>query len=147
MSKKNSGSGNPRYGVHLTEETKNKIRNNRNTDYMKTQEYRDKMSIAVSGEKNGMYGRKHTEQSKKLMSEHSKGKTAGEKNGMYGKKGNKALNGKKVHMYDKNWNLLQVFNAKTAVLDYLNLKGHTGLDKAIKNKTLYKGFYWSVETK
>lgn len=147
MSKKNSGSGNPRYGVHLTEETKNKIRNNRNTDYMKTQEYRDKMSIAVSGEKNGMYGKKHTEQSKKLMSEHSKGKTAGEKNGMYGKKGDKALNGKKVHMYDESWNLLQVFNAKTAVLDYLKLKGHTGLDKAIKNKTLYKGFYWSVETK
>ena len=119
MSKKYTGSNNPRYGVHLTEETKNKIKNNRNTDYMKTKEYREKMSIAVSGEKNGMYG----------------------------KRGNNALNGKKVYMYDNNWNLLQIFNAKTAVLDYLGLTGHSGLNKAIKNKTLYKGFYWSVETK
>lgn len=147
MSIKYSGINNPRYGVHLTEETKNKIRNNRNTDYMKTLEYREKMSLAVSGEKNGMYGKKHSEYSKQLMSEHSKGKTAGKKNGMYGKKGDKAVNGKKVYMYDKNWNLLRIFNAKTAVLDYLQLTGHSGLNKAIKNKTLYKGFYWSVETK
>lgn len=81
------------------------------------------------------------------MSEHSKGKTVGKKNGMYGKKGDKAVNGKKVYMYDENWNLLRIFNAKTAVLDYLQLTGHSGLNKAIKNKTLYKGFYWSVETK
>ncbi len=147
MSKKYTGSNNPRYGVHLTEETKNKIKNNRNTDYMKTKEYREKMSIAVSGERNGMYGKKHTEYSKQLMSQNSKGKNIGEKNGMYGKKGNNALNGKKVYMYDKDWNLLQIFNAKTAVLDYLGLTGHSGLNKAIKNKTLYKGFYWSVETK
>ena len=32
------------------------------------------MSLAVSGEKNGMYGKKHTEESKQKMSEHKKGK-------------------------------------------------------------------------
>jgi hypothetical protein len=42
------------------------------------------MALAVSGEKNGMYGRKHTEESKKKMSEHSIGKNLGENNGMYG---------------------------------------------------------------
>lgn len=146
LSEKYSGEKNPRYGVHLTEETKEKIRKNRDTSYMQTKEYRQNMSQAVSGEKNGMYGKHHTEESKKLMSEHSKGKTAGEKNGMYGKSKNNALNGKKVYMYDKNHNLVKIFNAKTAVLEFLNLKGHTGLDKAIKEQTLYKNFYWSVET-
>lgn len=146
MSNKYKGKNNPRYGVHLTEETKEKIRKNRDTSYMKTEEYRKTMSEATKGAKNGMYGKHHTEESKKLMSEHSKGKTSGVKNGMYGKSKNNAINGKKVYMYDKDYNLIKIFNAKTAVLDFLNMKGHTGLDKAIKNKTLYKGFYWSVET-
>ena len=81
------------------------------------------------------------------MSQNSKGKTTGEKNGMYGKKGDKAINGKKVYMYDENYNLLRIFNAKTAVLEFLGLKGHSGLDKAIKENKMYKGYYWSVETK
>lgn len=59
------------------------------------------------------------------MSINSIGKTLGDKNGMYGKKGNKAINGKKIAMYDINNNLIQIFNAKTAVLDFLGLKGHT----------------------
>ena len=146
MSQKYKGKGNPRYGTHLTDETKQKIKENRNTSYMQTEEYKKNMSKAVSGEKNGMYGKHHTEESKKLMSEHSKGKTSGSKNGMYGKSKDQALNGKKVYMYDKNYNLVKIFNAKTAVLDFLKMKGHTGLDKAIKEKSLYKGFYWSVET-
>lgn len=64
------------------------------------------MSIATSGEKNGMYGKHHTEESKLKMSINSKGKTAGEKNGMYGKKGQNAINGKKIDMYDKDGNII-----------------------------------------
>ena len=101
-----------------------------------------KFSELRKGEKNGMYGKHHTEESKKKMSENSKGKTSGEKNGMYGKSGNNALNGKKIAMYDKNMKLIQVFNAKTAVLAFLQMKGHVGLNKAIKEGTLYKGYYW-----
>lgn len=82
------------------------------------------MSKAVSGEKNGMYGKHHTEESKKKMSINSRGKTAGEKNGMYGKKGNNAINGKKIAMYDEKHHLIKVFNAKTAVLEFLGMKGH-----------------------
>ena len=59
------------------------------------------------------------------MSINSIGKTLGNKNGMYCKKGNKAINGKKIAMYDTNNNLIQIFNAKTAVLEFLGLKGHT----------------------
>jgi group I intron endonuclease len=127
----------------------------RDRSYTKTPEYRQRMSEACRGEKNGMYGRHHTEEAKKKMSEHSKGLVAGEKNGMYGKSKDKALNGKWVEMYDENHNYIKTFKAKTAVLDFLQLKGHTDLDKAIKNGTLYKGYYWkqvpkvkeSVETK
>lgn len=39
------------------------------------------MSLAVSGEKNGMYGKKHTEESKQKMSEHKKGKKMNSENG------------------------------------------------------------------
>ena len=90
-----------------------------------------------------------SEESKLKMSINSKGKVSGTKNGMYGKKGDNAINGKKIAMYDKDHNLIKVFNAKTAVLNFLGLKGHTQLDKAIKEKTLYKEYYWenySVET-
>lgn len=114
---------------------------------MKTPEYRQNMSKAVSGEKNGMYGKKHSEYSKQLMSKNSKGKTAGEKNGMYGHKGNNALNGNTYYMYDENHNLIKIFYSQGAALEFLGLKGHTGMNKAIKEKTLYKGYYWSVETK
>ena len=147
LSEQRKGDKNPRYGVHLTEETKNKIRQNRDTSYMQTTEYKKNMSKAVSGKKNGMYGKHHTEESKRLMSEHSKGLNSGEKNGMYGKSKDNAINGKKIYMYDENNNLIRVFNAKTAALDFLGLKGHVGLNKAIKEHTIYKGYFWSVETK
>lgn len=100
------------------------------------------MSEITSGEKNGMYGKHHSEESKKKMSENRKGLTCGEKNGMYGKKGDFAVNGKKIKMYDKNHNYIRTFNSKTAVLDFLGLKGHTALDKAIKQGILYKEYYW-----
>lgn len=114
----------------------------RDRSYTKTAEYRLNMSKAKSGNKNGMYGKKHSEESKRKMSIHSKGKTLGEKNGMYGHSKDNALNGRWVNMYDKDHNLVKTFKAKTAVLDFLGLSGHTGLDRAIKNKTLYKGYYW-----
>ena len=60
------------------------------------------MSQVTTGEKNGMYGKHHTELSKQKMSMNSIGKTLGEKNGMYGKSENEAINGKHIGMYDKN---------------------------------------------
>ena len=50
---------------------------------------------------------------------------------------------KNIKLASKNLlELIQIFNAKTAVLQFLGMKGHTQLDKAIKNGTLYKGYYW-----
>lgn len=137
LSEIRSGENNGMYGKHHTEQTKNFLsywaKIERDNSVYRTEDFRKKMSEKTSGENNGMYGKHHTEESKKKMSENSKGKTAGEKNGMYGKKGDKALNGKHIGMYDENWKLIRIFNAKTAVLEFLNIKGHTQLNKAIKN--------------
>ena len=69
---------------------------------------------------------------------------SGEKNGMYGKSGMNAINGKHVLMYDLEHNLETDFPSKTAALQYINMKRPTGLDKAIQNKTEYKGHYWDL---
>lgn len=146
------------YNISPGGEYKHKKVSPRDRSYCKTQEYREKMSEAVSGEKNGMYHKHHTEEAKRKMSINSKGKTTGEKNGMYGHSKDNAINGKWVEMYDENFNLIKTFKAKTAILDFLGIKGHTALDKAIKKQTLYHGYYWkqidkkavqdkSVETK
>ena len=39
--------------------------------------------------------------------------------------------------------LIKEFNSVSCVLEFLNLKGHKGLYKAIKNNTIYKNYYWS----
>jgi len=79
-------------GRKHTDETKNKIRNaltgkkkteshikkikDRSYDksFMKTDEYRKKMSNSVSGEKNGMYGKHHSSSTRKKISERAKGR-------------------------------------------------------------------------
>ena len=146
LSEVNRGKRNGMYGKHHTKETKAFLSYwaefERDNSHYQTEEFRNKMSELTTGSNNGMYGKKHSEESKRKMSENSKGKTSGEKNGMYGKSGNNAINGKQIKMYDENHNLIQTLKAKTAVLQFLGLKGHTQLDKAIKNKTLYKGYYW-----
>ena len=146
LSEVNRGKRNGMYGKHHTEETKAFlsywVEFERDNSHYRTEEFRNKMSELTIGSNNGMYGKKHSEESKRKMSENSKGKTSGKKNGMYGKSGNNAINGKRIEMYDEHHNLIQTFKAKTAVLQFLGLKGHTQLDKAIKNKTLYKGYYW-----
>lgn len=141
-----SGKNNPRYGKHLSEETKQKLsytaKNIRDNSIYRTEEYRKEMSKITSGTGNGMYGKKHSSESKRKMSEHSKGKTAGRKNGMYGKKGDRAINGIKIAACDEYWNIIKIFQCKQAALQFLGLKGHLDLDKAIKNKTYYHGYYW-----
>lgn len=146
LSELNKGKNNGMYGKHHSEETKAFLswwaEFERDNSVYRTEEFRDKMSKLTSGENNGMYGKHHSAESKQKMSINSLGKTTGDKNGMYGKKGDKAINGKKIAMYDKDNNLIRIFNAKTAVLEFLNVKGHTQLNRAIKENTLYKGYYW-----
>lgn len=142
-----TGKNNPRFGAKLSEETRKKIAasKHRNKAIYASEKFRKTMSLVTSKENNGMYGRKHKEESKRKMSESKKGMYVGENNGMFGKKGAQALNGKPIYMFDENKNLIKEFTTMTLTLEYLNVKGHVSLYKAIKNKTIYKGFYWSRE--
>lgn len=45
-------------------------------------------------------------------------------------------------MYDEEYNIIKIFNTKQLALEFLGLKGHNGLNKAIREKTKYKNFYW-----
>lgn len=47
-------------------------------------------------------------------------------------------------MYDLNFNLIRQFNTKQQVLDFLNIKNHVQLNKVIKNRTIYRQYYWST---
>lgn len=148
MSKLTSGVKNGMYNKHHSLTTRNKIsqiRLSKYYPYFHSEEFKEKMSKVTSGELNGMYNKRHTDKSKQLMSVNSKGKTLGSKNGMYNKKGEKAINGKKLYQYkDSNFTeLVNTFNTVGCALSYLNIKGHSALYKAIRNKTLYKGYYWS----
>lgn len=145
------GEENGMYGQKHTEEARRKMSETRKANrdkgdysYFQTEEFKTKISEVTKGELNGMYGRKHTEESKQKMSENSKGKTAGELNGNFGNIGDKAKNGKKVYKYSdkERTQLIKEYNTVGLALQDLGLKGHTGLNKAIKNGELYKGFYW-----
>ncbi len=153
MSEITKGENNGMYGKNHSVSTREKIKFTRLANMkfynFSSDEFKNKMSAVTSGENNGMYGRQHTEETKNKISRNRKNKTSGEKNGMYGMKDEKALNGKKVYQYaDQSMTMLvDEFNSIKCALQYLNLKGHIGLDKALDNGSLYKGFYWSKEKK
>ena len=156
LSLRRSGKNNPMYGKKRSDEWKQRhsywAKYIRDNSVYQTDEYRQYMSEATSGKNNGMYGKHHSEESKQKMSINRKGKTVGNKNGMYGKSGANAINGKPLGMYDDKGRLVRHFACKQEALHFLNLKGHTNLDKALRNNTKYKGYYWifdqdkSVET-
>lgn len=61
------GTKHPLYGKHLTEEHRNNISNSLKGKPL-NEERKKSIGIANTGSRNGMYGRQHTEESKKLMS-------------------------------------------------------------------------------
>lgn len=73
--------------------------------------------------------------------------TSGENNGMYGLKGAKAPNGQTVYALDEKQNIIHTFVSVREALKYLNIKGHSNLNKACKENSLYKGYYWKKEWK
>lgn len=91
--------------------------NRKNAAVYKTEEYRNKLSTLTSGENNGMYGMKYE----------------------------KAPNGRAVFMCDKNWNIVKKFSSVKCALKYLGITGHVMLLRCCKNKTEYKGYYWTKE--
>ena len=120
-----SGKGNPMYGKHHSEETKEKLRQV-DKSYTQTKEYRENMSKVTSGEKNGMYGKHHTEESKQKMSKAKKGKKLGAANG----------NAKRISAYQdsKLTNLVKHFNTSQEALIWIGTKptDYSGINKRMK---------------
>ena len=89
------------------------------------------MHNAVLGKKNPNYGHKWTLEKRQQFSAKLKAQnhSKGIKNPNYGKCSDNAKNGKTVYMYDSNFNLI---------------KGHYQLNKAIKEKIIYKQYYWNL---
>lgn len=148
------GDKHPMYGRTTSEETKTKIKNSL-AEYW-TEERRQERSDQYKGENNPMYGKHQSQESIQKRIEHTDFSayrtaeyrqkmsiaTSGDKNGNYGNIGELAKNGRHILMYDKDMNLIREFNTKRIALEFLNIKGHTALDRAIKQKTLYKDYYW-----
>lgn len=118
---------------------------NRNKETYRSDEYREKCKLNSMGDNNPMYGHKHTEESRKLMSKNRSGLTCGKQNGNYGNRGEKAKNGKPVYQYQDSEHsvLIHKYNTLQLFLETFGLKGHNGLDKAVNTNSLYRGFYWS----
>lgn len=111
------------------------------------------------GSLNSFYGRSHSKESIRRMMETKKSRGLLKEskkvddtpkdvnNGMYGKRGENAINSKKLYQYqdEKHTHLIKEHHSITCAMEYLKIKGHSALYKAIKNNKKYKGYYWSKE--
>lgn len=123
-------------------------------------ETKRKQSEARKGDKNGMYGKHHTEEAKRKISEnHANNK--GENHPMYGKhlseevkqkmkenhadfKGNKHPQAKKVIQFDLNMNMIKIWGCSKDITDKFKWNNRTlrsHLDGKCKSHE-YNGFIW-----
>ena len=87
-----------------------------------------------------------SEESKRKLSESMKRYLSNKENhNFYGKFGIESAYHIVIYQYDENWKFVCKYGSKKEALARLGLKGHNGFNKAIKNKTLYKGYYWTTE--
>lgn len=125
-------------GKKMSEESKRKL-----SESLKGKKCSQKsINLLIERNKNRVW----TEEQRKKISDSMKRHLSDKNNhNFYHKYGEESPYHVCVLQYDYNRNFVKKFNSKKEVLEYLELKGHNGLNKAIKNKTLYKGYYWSIE--
>ena len=103
-----------------------------------TEETKKKISEAQKGKNNHMYGKHHTEETKKKMSEAQKG----EKGSMYGKTGEKHPRSKPVVQIDLNTNEVKVWGS-TREAERIGGFCHNAIGECCRGKLkTYKGFKW-----
>jgi hypothetical protein len=137
-----TGINNPLYGISLSDDHKQKIAKTR------------KINGSGVGEKNPMYGKNHTKQAKQKMSKLKEGKYEGENNPMWGKsrpdltKWNLENNVRlRVGQFDRDLNLIQVFDHAKLAADSIGAKSHRNINHLAKNYTKFPnrtvyGFKW-----
>lgn len=128
-------------GGNLSEETKRKI-GLANKGKIRTEERKRKQSEAIKGEKNPMFDKKHSIESKKKMSEAKLGKINGELNPMYGKVGKLNPISKTCYVLELNKKIIYEFESASLCSKYFNCDySHlTKICKGIK-KTFHVGKY------
>jgi hypothetical protein len=128
------------YGVPKTDEIKKKISQTR----IKNDTGR--------GKNNPMYDKKHSMESKQLMSQNRKGKASGKDNGMFGKKRPDLSQHNKenripIAQYDKDMNLITVHESASVAAKKIGANTHRNINynaanyKKYPNRTAY-GFKW-----
>ena len=162
-----AGANHPLYGKHLSEETRKKLSDkakcrvmseetkqkiaDANRGSRRTDEQRARMSDAAKrkylnpdnhlcGEKHPMYGKHHSEETKKKISEAN----SGSRNGSYGKTGIDSVLSKQIHQYDKDGNFIREWYGTTDIERELGLD-HSTIVKCCKHKPHYKsygGYCW-----
>jgi group I intron endonuclease len=160
MSERISGINNPMYGVpsiwkgkKLPDKTRAKI-SKKAKERKYSEETKAKMSNSHLGEKNSMYNKKHTENTKKKISE-TRQKYIGENHPMYGKKhseeSKKRISKKaskiKIKQLDKGGNLIKIWSSMTEAYKILSSNGYkisvTTISKCCKGKVKTAGgFCW-----
>lgn len=129
------GEGNGFYGKKHTEETKKLI---------------SEMASKRVGENNSFYGKTHSEESRKRISEGRKGKCVGEENPFYGKthteetkeKMRKARIGKKIAQFDKEGNLIKIWDYAKMASEELGIDQST-IGRCCKGKQkTASGYIW-----
>lgn len=97
----------------------------------------------IKGEKNPFYGKHHTEETKKIMSEKAKCRKISEETKKKMSKSQKGKGTKKIAQYDKNMNLIKIWNSGTEIIDELHLSSQGNIISCCKDKlkTAY-GFIW-----
>ena len=89
---------------------------------------RKELSIKYSGKGNPNYGNTISDELKEVLA-----------------KARREVTKNTTYACDENWNIIKTFDTKREALEFLNLKGHSQLNRAIRNKTMYKGYYWKAE--
>jgi hypothetical protein len=129
-----SGSKHHMYGKHLSEETKQKLREV-NSGCVLDDETKRKISDAEKGEKNHFYGKHHSEESKMKISVAKKGKPRKIK-------GASSPNAKKIVQYDTNGNLIRIWSYMKQASDVLGIS-YTGIHACCNDKQKSAGgFVW-----
>lgn len=152
MSELNSGRKRPQQAI---ESQREKIRGENNGFYGKkhsdeTKKLLSEIASKRTKEKNHFYGKTHSDESRSKISESRKGKCVGEENGFYGKKHSEetkekirqARVGKKIAQFDKEGNLIKVWDYAKLASDELGID-QTTISRCCKGKQkTASGYIW-----
>lgn len=120
-----SGKNNPNYGKHMSEESKNKMSNNRTNS---------------SGKSNYMYGKHHTEKTKDKIRRANNGQNSGENNPAYGKRGNELRT--PIVQFTKDKQLIEIYESISGAERITNIS-HAHIISVCRNqRKTAGGYYW-----